>query len=469
MVQIRFATSAQARPGFGLPPARLKNLYAEATPGGPTEAACLPRPGLTLAYTVGEGPDRGRFQRDGVFGGAMFAVSGDTVYMEQTAIGRVPLGGPARFAASERQLVVAAGGEAWCYQIKETVANSTVVGQRVTRTPSFARVELPDGKAVSDVFCLAGRFYYLIAGDDLWYWSALGDAEDIDGLAFATAESQPDAAVAGVAMGGQAVLFGRASTEFWIQSGDPDAPLVRASGQTYARGCASQSSIAPIDGTVLFVGDDLKVYRAAGVPERVSNHTVEQMLRACTARDAISAFACSVDGHDLYVLTAPGQGTMAFDLTTGAWAEWASHGRSHFRGSTCAMVGATAFIGDAVSGRVFRLDPEASTDGGEPLERTVSAFVQAQGSIDCSSVALVCGVDRAPETDEAVAELRYSDDDGRTWSDWEPRGLGRLGDYGARPRWTRLGRIRGGRLFEFRVTDPVRVSFAAALLNEDAA
>jgi hypothetical protein len=66
-----------------------------------------------------------------------------------------------------------------------------------------------------------------------------------------------------------------------------------------------------------------------------------------------------------------------------------------------------------------------------------------------------------------VIEMRYSDDKGRTWTDWRPRSLGGMGRYSERPTWTRLGTIRrfGVRVFEFRMTDPVLANLCSAEMS----
>jgi hypothetical protein len=77
-------------------------------------------------------------------------------------------------------------------------------------------------------------------------------------------------------------------------------------------------------------------------------------------------------------------------------------------------------------------------------------------------VGLAVGQGAAP-----LAELRFSDDLGRTWSPWRAASLGVMGGYGRRAAWRRLGLIREpGRAFEVRTTDPVLATMSALLINE---
>jgi hypothetical protein len=62
--------------------------------------------------------------------------------------------------------------------------------------------------------------------------------------------------------------------------------------------------------------------------------------------------------------------------------------------------------------------------------------------------------------------LRWSDDGGHTWSNEHWRSMGRIGEYGARTIWRRLGmttKIRD-RVYEVSGTDPVKIAIMGAEL-----
>jgi hypothetical protein len=436
-LRLDFAVSSEAR-SSGLPAPRLVNMYPEVTKAGPGKSARLPRPGLQSVYSLGVSGIRGVYRQDGVFGGAGFAVCGTKLFMGEVELGDVALGSYARFAASPSQLVVVVGGSAYCYD-----------------GATLAQITMPDGKRVSDVGLVGDRFYYLIENDDEWYFSAIDDATDVDGLAFATADSQPDASVGITVLNDRVIFHGRTSTEFWQQTGDPDAPLVRSQGSTYTRGCISARSIVRADNRVFWVGDDLKVY-TLGAPNRVSDHALEEQLRLCTDPGNISAWAASWDGHDFVAFNLPGRGTWALHVESGQWAEWTSHGRETFRAACAVMVEGTAYLGDSVTGTIFRF-AEVYTDDGDPIERIASCVGPAgvYGEIELEAamgVGLVGNV--IPQV-----ELRYSDDRGQTWTAWKSRSLGLIGRYDHRARWHRLGKAKRQRNFEIRCTDPIKAVF----------
>ena len=67
-----------------------------------------------------------------------------------------------------------------------------------------------------------------------------------------------------------------------------------------------------------------------------------------------------------------------------------------------------------------------------------------------------------------LAEMRYSDDQGRTFGKWRAAALGVEGRYRNRACWRRLGSMRApGRLVECRITDPVDAAISHLELNAD--
>jgi hypothetical protein len=451
-MQLSFAPFAYARPQYGLAEARMVNCYFEATPAGPNEDARLQRPGLKAAYTVGTGPIYGLFQQDGVFSGDRFAVSGAACYRETAALGYVPPDANVRFASSKSQFVVVAGGNAYCY-------DGTTLSQ----------ITDPDLPKVSDAVYLSGRFYYNQQDSDVWWFSDLNDATSIDGLAFAEAESEPDANVGALTINDEVWFFGRTSIEPWYQTGDANAPLQAAQGRKFDRGCAAQRSIVRLDNTAFWVGDDRIVYRAATVPQRVSIHGVEERLRRCAAVSDCGAWKATIDGHPFYVLNIPGQTTFAYDLSTDKWSEFSSFGLTNFRAQCAVSYLGSVYIGDSQGPTVWQLNPSAMDDGGDQIERLVSGVIPVEGiSARCDDILFQGsrGVGLDDGSDPQI-QMRYSDTSGHMWVDWRAQSLGKIGDYRRKAVWRRLGTMRSpGRLVEFRVTDPVQVVFAGFAINE---
>lgn len=604
MGQIAFTPRAYGRSSMGLAEARLINLYAEKTPNGPGEFALFPRPALVSAYSLGSGPIRGVFSQPGVFSGALFVVSATTAYLSDgTNLGTIAGTDLVRWAASPTQLVCVANGLAYLYE------GST-----------FTQITDPDLPMVSDVFYLAGRFFYTVSGSDRFYFSEVRDAGNIDGLSFETAETLSDPNVGAAVLGDEGYFFGERTVEIWYATGDPDAPLQTSQGRQFDKGCASRDTIVKIDNAMHFLGHDRVVYRASGSPERVSGHGLEERLRRCTSIGSCTAFGATIDGHSLYVLNIPGQGSFCIDIESKEPSEWTAFGKTVFRGRCAVLKDGVNYVGDDTASTVWAMTPDVYLDGTDPVTflgtafapnnsgkpircnnvvlqgargvglsgpananrvtapndfsdpswidlsagtTTVTAnnttapdgtmtadrlvgnnantwwgsaigagwagktatfpiwvwaaapytatlvlyfgisggvtysqnisvtttptlftFTQAFGSADTGTLAV--GINHgnghttyvwhaeAYDASEPtggynpVTEMRFSDDQGKTWSVWRAASVGKIGKYRQRAVWQRLGMIsEPGRVFEFRTTDGVLATMGAVLINAE--
>ena len=463
---------------YGLPQTHLVNLITEATPlreERPYTALVglrevhYTRPALAAGSSLGAGPIRGVFRAPPIFGGGLFAVSGTTAFNVTPGVscGTIPGAGAVRWAASDGQMVLVAGGQAFLFD-----------------GAIFNPIVNPVLPPVSDVAWLRGRFVYLAAGSGMFWYSEINDAANVTGLDFATAESAADPNVAVGVLNDELVFFGRQSVEFWSVSADASAPFQPNVGRGFQRGCAAQGSVAFADNALFWVGDNRVVYRVGNAPQRVSSNSIEDRLRQCATPADITAWTATFEGHELYVLTAPGVGTYAYDISRvgtaagaygdsyqrGEWAEWRSWGRPVFRGWCAAVVDDVTWLGDDTTGDLWPLRTGLWTDAGGPLTRMASAFIKVEeGTPRCNNLVLhgAMGVGNAVDPGaRPVVEMRYSDDQGRTFSDWRKAGLGRAGRYQTRAFWQRLGCMRApGRLVEIRCSDPVNVVFSHLELN----
>ena len=188
----------------------------------------------------------------------------------------------------------------------------------------------------------------------------------------------------------------------------------------------------------------------------------------------MTAFEVRSEGHAFYVVNIPGVTTFALDLaspTPPGWAEWTSYGKTTFRCECAILSAGVALAGDNTTGQVFAFTPGIYADDGAAITYLASVWVAhadrparfnnlvLQGA---RGVGLTTGQGSDP-----VTEMRYSDDQGNTWSDWRSASLGAIGEYSRRAVWQQLGLIREpGRLIEIRTTDPVLATMAGVLINQ---
>jgi hypothetical protein len=319
----------------------------------------------------------------------------------------------------------------------------------------------------------------------------------------------------------EAWLFGTNSVEVWYDSGAADFPLTRIQGAFNEIGCAAPFSVARLDNGLFWLGSDARgrgiVYRANGYTgQRISTHAVEwQIQQYGNLADAVG-YTYQQDGHAFYVLNFPtANTTWVYDVSTSAWHERAGWDTSNgvftrHRGNCQMSFANEIVVGDYENGNIYALDLDVYADNTAPqrwlrswralptgkndLKRTAHHTLQ----LDCETGVGLNGIDQfdpigalltqdglelltesgetllAYQGDAAYVVganpqvmLRWSDDGGHTWSNEHWTSIGRIGEYGRRAFWRRLGmtlKLRD-RVYEISGTDPVKIAIMGAELN----
>jgi hypothetical protein len=484
---------------------RMVNLFAEIIPEAGKEPAFLQRcPGLRLLATVGSGPIRGLWSFSSGANRA-FAVSGSELYQidtnwNSTLIGSVSGTGPVSMTDNGTQLFIAANGPSYIYN---------------TATNVFGAITDPDFPGAVTVGYIDGYFVFNEPNSQRIWVTQLLDGTSIDPLDFASAEGSPDGVVGLIVDHREVWLFGTNSVEVWYDAGAADFPLQRIQGAFNEIGCAAPYSIAKLDNGLFWLGSDARgrgiVYRANGYTgQRISTHAVEwQIQQYGNLSDAIG-YTYQQDGHAFYVLIFPqANTTWVFDVSTGAWHEragWNNGSFTRHRSNCQVNFGDEIVVGDFENGNIYAFDQDVYADNGSiqrwlrswralptgqnTLKRTAHHTLQ----LDCESGVGLNGIDpfdpeppiddtldlnfvlqqyevyETPVTTVGVnpkVMLRWSDDGGHTWSNEHWAEMGRIGEYGHRVFWRRLGmtlKLRD-RVYEISGTDPVKIAIMGAELN----
>lgn len=450
---------------------RMINLFPEIIPEGGKEPAFLNRaPGLKLKVSVGLGPIRGMW----VLGDNLYVVSRDKLYKVDSSYTVTTLGtvagtdGPVSMADNGIQLFVACNGPSYIYN---------------SQTNVFAQITDSDFPGAVTVSYLDGYFVFNEPNSQKIWVTALLDGTSVDPLDFASAEGSPDGVVGIIADHREVWVFGTNSVEVWYNSGNADFPLSRIQGAFNELGCAAPYSIAKMDNGLFWLGKDARgqgiVYRANGYTgQRVSTHAVEwQIQQYANMSDAIG-YTYQQDGHSFYVLIFPqADRTWVYDVATQAWHERAGFANGEFtrhRSNCQAFFQGEVLVGDYQNANVYAFDLDDFSDNGSiqkwlrswralptganNLKRTAQHSLQ----LDCETgVGLNLGQGSDPQV-----MLRWSDDGGHTWSSEHWTAIGRIGEYGKRAFWRRLGmtmKLRD-RVYELSGTDPVKIAIVGAEL-----
>ena len=278
-------------------------------------------------------------------------------------------------------------------------------------------------------------------------------------------------------------LFGTNSVEVWYNAGLLDFPLQRVQGAFNEIGCAAPYSIAKMDNGIFWLGKDARgqglVYRANGYTgQRISTHAVEwQIQQYGTMEDAV-AYTYQQDGHSFYVLIFPSANTTwVYDVATQAWHEragWKNGNWTRHRSNCQVFWNNMTVVGDYEDGRIYAFDLDYYKDDDQVQRwyRTWRALPTDQNNLNRTaqhSLQLDCetgvGVNNG-QGDDPECMLRWSDDGGHTWSYEHWKKMGKIGQYGYRTIWRRLGmtvKIRD-RVYEVSGTDPVKLAIMGAEL-----
>ena len=478
------------------------NLFPEVVPEGGKQPAFLQRaPGLPLRVTVGTGPIRGLWQHNSY----LYVVSGNTFYQVSssyvvTAKGLVSGTGLVTMADNGTQIMLAADPAGYIYN---------------TYTNVFAQITDPDFPGASVVDYLDGYFVFIEPNSQRVWVTALLDGTSVDPLDFISAEGDPDDIISMIVDHREVWLFGKNSTEVWYNAGLSDFPLVRIQGAFNELGCAARYSVAKMNNQVYWLGADDRgrgiVYVANGYQgQRISTHSVEWQIQQYGSMTDAIGFTYQQDGHSFYVLVFPTAAkTWVYDVSTGAWHERAGWDNqwTRYRAQAQVFYNNENLVGDYENGNLYAFDLNnydyngevqrwlrswrALPTGQNNLRRTAQHALQ----LDCEtgvgleqflayaaedltaedgavltaedgSILTTTNYSAAPGYDPQVM-LRWSDDGGHTWSNEHWRSMGKIGAFGYRTIWRRLGmtmKIRD-RVYEVSGTDPVKIAIMGAELQ----
>lgn len=464
MSAIPLAFGASSRGVGKFPGFITRNLFAEAPSSDPNSLALIGRAGLEAFATAGNGPIRAVFQRSGLFGGDALVLSGQTLYrvsslgMVTPFVGSVP--------GTDRVRIDAGPDVNGDSEARIALGSS---GIYLTAALTVAQEAFPDGAGVQDVIFLRG-FWVAIRQDTQVLYSRVPGDVSWSAITFTSAEYEPDKAIGLARLGDTILVFGETSLEPFALTGTAANPLAPYPGSAQDIGCRGRDTIINVAGTVYAVGDDCSVYKFTPTRSVISDPALAERIRLTNASD-LRAWGFKKDQHVYYILSL-GTETWAFDELNDLWATYSSKGYDYWRAHLGADVSGVALAADSLtnSGQLWRVNPEKLTDNGDEIERIATAYLALpEGRLVCANVVLQCARGEAPlsgQGSDPLVGLRYSDDDGHTWSTWQFRTLGAMGRYRDKARWNGLGTIKEpGRLFQFKVTDPTVVRLSKALMN----
>lgn len=357
---------------------------------------------------------------------------------------------------SGNQLLILDGAKGWIFNTLTNILTQIA-------SPNFPQ---------SAITCDFDSGYFLV--DDPTnigrFWkSAAFDGTSWSSTDFGTFSTSSNQLIHVFALAGAVILFGALSIEFWQNVGGSGFPYTVLKQSASPYGLAARWSIAPIEDTVAFLGQNqqgqVSVFILQGYsPVRISTPDIDFIINQFSVVNDAIAMGYVMDGHVVYQLTFPTAGrTFIFDQTTRMWGEVQTGvgltGRHYCNLGT--GFNGNFYCGDASAGRLYQLSTSAYTDNGNTIPRLLQTrhvfsdynilgidelFLDME-----TGVGLQSGQGSTPQI-----MLQVSKDNGRTFGIERWKTFGAVGQYkDHRAIWRRLGTGRDF-VFRFAMTDPVK-------------
>ncbi len=316
--------------------------------------------------------------------------------------------------------------------------------------------------------------------------SALADGSSWPNGQFANAESEPDNLLAIEVLNQQAYLLGQNTIQVAYNSGgDLTDPTIftfsTLPGVFLQYGVAASFGNTQVNNTILFIGLD-----AAGdsivwmiqnyLPVRISTQAIENYLSQYDLTN-VTTLSYEFDGHYFIQWNIPGAPySIVFDMLTQQW-----HYRSRWnpatgkwerdRADTHVFIWDKHLVTDYENGNIYEMSAKYRKDDTflprrikrfpyfiDTLEYMFISFMQ----LDCQvGVGTLTG---NPEDINPLVSVRWSDDQGNTWSNSLQRSLGTVGNYNHRVFWNRGGKTRA-RIFELDFSTDVEVNLMSFFIK----
>jgi len=450
MPSIIYGKGSYKRDKGNFPPFTLVNMFLEATPTTETGVALTSRQGLMTSTTIGASPVTGVFSQAGTYNGDLFVVTGGNLYRAGALLGAVAGSGPVSFAASATEVLVTAGTTLYSY-------NGT----------NFLAVVFPDSANVRAIAFISGHFIAIRDGTQKFYWSGQLDGRSWDALDFASAETEPDNLLDAVSMRSNLYLMGQAAIEPWYYTGDLNLPFSLIQQRLFPKGVRFTGCTIEQDNALIWVGSDNIVYRSSDVPERISNHGIEEQIAASATA---LVFGYIYEGHS-HVAVRLDTATYAIDFASNEWWEMRTSGRTNFAGRCATTQGTTVLFGDDASGIIKTFGTTYADNGLALLREFTGAFPIKGGVVQIDNLTVDANSGRTEllvgQGFDPMLEMAVSRDAGATWGAFRTAKLGRQGEFRTRSRWNRMGMFDApGAMFKIRLTDPCGLRVSNVLVNE---
>lgn len=394
--------------------ARLVNCFMEVSKEG--ELHIYKRPGLAEAgEPVAAGQDgRGVF----FWRGDVYSIFGDSIYKNGVLLGNGLdiTNGVYRFDSNlgaTPKLIFGNGKEAYATD-----------GTTVSATLHSIDSDYPE-ETVKGFAYLNGPIYVMQPQAVIWgsKVNSVDQAGDWDPLNFIRAQIEPDD---GVFMSKQlvyVVALKQWSTEYFFDAGNAvGSPLGPVQGMKVHYGCAHGDSVQKIDDVLCFLSTNqtasLQVSMLnQGAFKVVSTPAIDRLLNSIDTT-TIYSWQLKMNGHSFYVITFKESNlTLAYDIVEDLWFQWTDYQGNYFPIVYSAYDSEGRHVlQHETNGRLYYMSSTVYKDLNESIVvRIITPKFDADTYRRKNMTRMKIIADQVPGS---VLQMRHTDDDYQTWSNW---------------------------------------------------
>lgn len=198
-----------------------------------------------------------------------------------------------------------------------------------------------------------------------WQIGNLNDARYFATADLAFFQFRGDSARRALVRGGDLLIFGDKSLEFWQDVGA--SPFTMSRVTAIEVGLGATLSAASIDDTVLFVDDNLGVRQVQGYQAiNVSSPYIARKIRQAANPHTIRARTYERDGHKFYSISCA-DFTLTYNLATQLWHEEKTQGLNRRVISAVEKLNNIWYAGNYTEGIIYTMSPDLYKDNSDLL------------------------------------------------------------------------------------------------------
>lgn len=443
---------------------QIQNFYIERRPQGEkSEIVAYGTPGLDLFVSLGDTPVRGMLSFEPgsllyvVHRGMLYEINNASVVTSRGTLNTTE--GKVSMTHDGTVIAIADGSFLYTYN-----------------TSSATFTKITDVNLITNPSTVTWLDQYFIVENGLEFQIATNPTT-WNALDVGIPETNPDSIVRVFADHGELLVFNQITIEPWSNTGATDFPFAPIKSSVAEWGCAAKWSVAKFNDSVAFLAKNklgqVSVATMRGyIPQVISTPDIDQIINSYSTVSDASAISYMLGGHPMYQINFPSAGySWLYDGRENYWSKLKSQDVNRQRNEIGVEFVERTVVSDYSTGDIYNINPDTYSENGDIIEgeiisENLSSPDGERISIDRLRVEMETGVGTSTgQGADPQIMLQISRDRGQSFGTEMWQSFGKVGQYGNRVEWRRLGPTSTDMVFKLRITDPVKRVIVSACIN----